>query len=599
VKMDGSIEENRKYLKSMEESARSYYEIKKGIRKPKKPKRRLPRVPSDKSNEQKKEEERRKREELKPALIQQNELYHFGPAKTAMENTEAGLNAYMNGDIQSASEKLEEAVEHFELNTDLSFNLGKFYLETGIDIDMGLKYLIEYYLFNNKDHYSSELEKLLHISGWKNSWEGYIDNGECQVGFEVKDDMIYFEEIPPGFTMHLPLSFRVPVSLDMERRDKEKVEMMDYLFLRKLASMDDNENADIYEITINKGSFKPFIKEFYGTIIELSNQKGIRELTPFNDLHIELLKYENYDPGQFGEPKEIAFMGFDDQLVSLIQVEIHKQNSGEFVDLFKGFAQKHLINEKLDSELDQEQDEWEQREQEVYDELTRFEMQQVLLDDYHYYEGQSNLYGEISVILFNLENGIPDPYDTKNEKVFIENKQKYLSLLGGVFDSIRSHKEVIKSIAFGGGEESRNNVDPSQMKLSHLLKEVKSEKVRNTLTSQFDDITTILEKKSHLTMVPMRLTLELILQESSMRLGINLEDGGSKKTLFQLIKEIKRKNKYPRVIDDQMYNIRTMANSSLHYNALEEYVTISKQEVKELVEQLLNVVDYFVKKFQL
>jgi hypothetical protein len=40
-----------------------------------------------------------------------------------------------------------------------------------------------------------------------------------------------------------------------------------------------------------------------------------------------------------------------------------------------------------------------------------------------------------------------------------------------------------------------------------------------------------------------------------------------------------------------------MANISLHYVALEEYISINEAEVKELFTQLLNLVEYFVKRF--
>ncbi|MBO1511877.1 tetratricopeptide repeat protein [Metabacillus bambusae] len=599
-----SIQELKGYLHNMEESAMQFYKVKKGIIERPKPKFRLDFDGIKEDKEQKKKDERRKRDELKPALIQQNELYYFGPAKVAIDLTREGLNAYKAGDVNDAIAKLEQAVENFSGNPDLSFNLGKMYLESGMDVAGGLLHLIEYLLSNTNEYYSKELSKILHLTRSKKLWKGYIDNEEYEIHFEIDDDMVHFDEIPKDFTFQFYLPYKVPVSLDLERKDKEKIEMVDYQFLKEIFTIDESLQTNLFEITINKGSFTPFVKEFYGTLLELSYDDEVPELTSFKDLHIEQLEQEHYYEGQFNEPKEVAFDNLNNQLVSVSLVEIHKENRDEFLDLFTGFAKKYLINEKSDEELDQEEDEWEYRQQEEYDSLGRFEMESFLYEEYQSFVGNSQLYGDVSVILYNLENNVPDPYETKNELVFKEKQEMYMAIWGDVFDAVKPQGIANGAITFGGEKKNEVQVvkkldDSSEEKLHEILGQVRSEKVKKLLTAHFNDIFDTLEDKAHLSMVPMRLTLEVILQESSLKIGINLLNGDRRKTLHHLIEETKKKRRYPKKINDQMYNIRTMANSSLHYDALEEYISINEVEVKELLSQLLNIVEYFVKRFGL
>ncbi len=596
MKQNWTVKELKDYLHTMEERAVRYYEIKKGIRERPMPKRRLDWDKVKENKEEAKEEERRKRDALKPDLIRQNELYHFGPAKVAVGLAREALNAYRENRVEEAVIKLEQAVEHFPDNLDLSFNLGKMFLETGVDVAGGIVHLLDYYLADADDYYNKEISKVLHLALNKNQFTGYIDNGAHQIHFEIDGEYVQFDEIPEDYTFTFHLPYKIPVSLGLERIDKEQIEMKDYQFLKEVFKMETQLPDAVYEIVINKGSFRPFVKEFYGTVLELSVKDGVQELTSFKDLHIEQLEQEHYHEGPFNEPKEIAFGGQNSQLVSIVRVEINEENRDEFLELFKGFAKKHLINEKSDEELDQEEDEWERMEQAQYENDGRFEMEAMLHEDYQSFLGNAKLYGDVAVILHNIEHNIPDPYETKNEQVFKEQQEKYMALLGDVFDEITASQTSKKQLISG---DEQKKEDPAQTNLNDIFEQIKSDKVKKILTAHVKDILDLLEDKTHLAMGPIRLTLEVLLKESSLKVGISLVEKKRKKTLNDLINETRIKKRYPKTIDDQMYNIRTMSNSSLHYNALEEYITIDETEVKELFAQLLNIIEYFVKRFRL
>jgi hypothetical protein len=98
-------------------------------------------------------------------------------------------------------------------------------------------------------------------------------------------------------------------------------------------------------------------------------------------------------------------------------------------------------------------------------------------------------------------------------------------------------------------------------------------------------------------LAPMNLTLEILLQETCLKIGKQITEGDKEKTLYLLIKETK--NQITKEIDNFLYQIRTTANTALHYNALKNYITFTKEEVEVLYSLLLKVVEFYIAKFKL
>jgi hypothetical protein len=584
------LSELEQILIKMEARVTDYYNRKKGISEPQKgTRKRLRKQLPFENNVNNPEDQKKKREQKKANLENHNELFYFGPARTAAALTREALKRWKQGDKRAAIKKQLEATEHSN-HIDFEFNLGKMYIESGFDYKEGLFHLLNYYVEQDEsDNHKAELHRFFNIEMEDNIYYGCMKNGLTQIEFELSGNEFTFTE-EESFNTSIPLPFKIPVSLDLERKDKERIKLRDYWYLTALHDSGE-EDVCTYEIKIHKNKAKEFIEDFYSTVIELSMDGKMKELSSFEKLkhilYLNNLKKQYYTQGTFGEPFEVAFPQ-DTSLISILLIEIPLQNNQEFLDLFKSFALNHLYLVDSSDEIDEE--EVRELEEMEYAAFAEWEAMQSKVDDYNSFLNQSELFADLTVLLDNLKLDKPDPYNAKNEALHLSAKQQYLNHLGDLFaemDKVPSKKRKI---------EVTQPKDELLEEIDNILMQIKSEKVRHTLKTLLYDARKILDASPRQSVGSMRLTLEILIKETCITAGYSLSKGERKKTLYELI--LDTKDNISTTIDHLIFKIRKNGNNALHYDEIKGLITFSEKEAKEHLEWLLQIIDFYVKKFK-
>ncbi|MEH7335339.1 hypothetical protein V7161_22215 [Neobacillus drentensis] len=531
-------------------------------------------------------------EEKKSALAKHNELYYFGPARTAVTLTREAIMDWEKGILEEALWKQQEACKHYN-HLDFEFNLGKMYLESGIDYSEGLFHLYNYFIHtSDSDYCKAQLYDWLQIEKIEGGYKGLLSNHSIIIDFEFfREEMTYYGD-DEVFQTDLPLPYKAPVSLDLERKDKETITMRDYWYLSELWDPK-GEIGRTYEIKIHQNKFQSFIKEFYSTVIELTKEGSLKELTSFKKLKHQLFMYnlskKYYHEGAFGEPVEVA-LPEDESIISILLITIPFENDEEFLDLFRKFSKEHLMNVKSNMEVDEENED-----DEYWKQQAEYEAHQEKIDSFETFLKNAELFATLSVILDNLNNDVSDPYHTENTMVYEVAKEHYLQHLGDLFDDMK--EEVEQQLHSSPKKKERTGKEKQLDLIDKILKKVDSEKIHQMLKENLYDAAELVNTRPKLALGPMRLTLEVLLQESCLKIGKSIREGDREKPLFVLINETK--DVITREIDTFLYKIRTNANTALHYNALRGLISLNKNEVETLYSILLQVVDFYVIKFKL
>ncbi|WP_099361216.1 hypothetical protein [Fredinandcohnia onubensis] len=580
-------------LQKLEEEVITYANVKKGKIKPN-CRRLRQRIPFEGSVNLEKE---KKIEEHKTKLANHNELFYFAPAQTAVALTIEAIELWNEGNEEVAIAKQKKAIEHFD-HLDFHFNLGKMYLESGIDYEEGIYYLLTYFVDQSYgDYYKSKLTDLLHIDMEDNIYFGHFDNGSKKINFEIENNEITYNNDADVFHIGIPLTFKIPISLDLEKRDKEIIKMRDYWYITHLYHPEMQDTLT-FEIKIHENQSKPFIEEFYSSVLELSKDRKLEELAYFDRLKHQLymynLKKQYYHQGVFGEPFEVAYPQ-NTSLLSILLIDIPTHHKEEFFDLFKSFALEHLYTVDNEDELDKN----DIRSKEEADEalFAEYQVHQERTDEYIHFVNQAEYFATLTVLLDNLKKERVDPYHEKNEALFLESKQKYLSHLGDLFSDIQ-HEET---------QQDKNNrkvhrpkvsqEDKLQEKIDEVLNLVNSERVREALKTSLHEARQSISTP-RLAIGAMRFTLEVLMQECCLGMGKSIKEGHRNKSLFLLVTETKDLIK-DKTINTLIYKIRTGGNTALHYDALIGLISFSKEEVEQHLHWLLQIIEFYVRKTRL
>ncbi|WP_226643170.1 DUF4145 domain-containing protein [Mesobacillus subterraneus] len=582
------VTELENILTEMEDKIISFYKREKGLIEPRTGNRRRLRkpLPFDESNI-------KKIEERKANLTNHNELFHYGPARTAVSYTREAIAKWEAEDFIGAIEHQREALSHFP-HLDLVFNLGKMYIESGQNYQEGLLHLVNYFVDSEySDLYKTELMNHLHIEKEDNVLYGYLANGLSQIDFEVSDNELSYT-LEPTFKTNIPLSFKIPVSLNLERKDQEKVKLRDYWYLSEIHQS--SGDTFCYEIKIHQNKAKEFIEDFYSTVKELSINGKLTELSSFDELKHKLYMYnirkQFYHRGAFDEPFEIAFPE-DTSLISILLIDLPAEHNLEFIDLFKSFALNQLYTVDSEDELDDE--EIRKMEEEEYAAIADYETKQAKKDQYLSLLNQAELFATLTVLLHNLINDIPNPYNAKNESLYMSAKQKYMNHLGDLFEE--NEKAIPEAVKKNTTKKGSQMSDQLMDEIEHVLASIKSPKLKSSLQALLYDAKNLIEPSPRQSVGSMRLTLEFLVKETCLTVGFNLKKDGKKKSLYELI--LDTKGNISKTIDHLIYKIRTNGNNALHYDEMKGLITFNEKEAREHLNWLLQVIDFYVKKFKI
>ncbi|WP_019414629.1 hypothetical protein [Paenisporosarcina sp. TG20] len=347
-------------------------------------------------------------------LTKLNENKLFIPAHKSIVLAEKSIKEWRQKNYEIAIENMEEAHEYFE-HIEIKLNLGKMYLSRGEEYEEGIALLLEYYLFSSiYDFYSIEIKKLFSLKeNQDGTLTGTISGVDDKLDFNVdKERHLNFEEEKEVFVADIPLPFKLPISLDLQRKDNKEIMNEDYRYLKKLV-YDSNEIE--FEIMIERHRCTKFLSEFYGTVLEWAQKEGdIIPLAAFEELKMDLflanIKREHYIQG-FDEPAEIAIPE-DKSLISILKIKVIPKSMNEFFMLFREFARRNLISKESDWEVEESYREYEQQNAE-YEDVSMQTMERRL--EYEQLVEHGKEYAKLYCILTNIERNVSDPYIYEEE----------------------------------------------------------------------------------------------------------------------------------------------------------------------------------------
>lgn len=584
------IEKTSQEIKRLEEEAIYFYQMEKGlIEKPRRNgKNRLSFDKVKKGYSEKVEEERKKRADLKPKLVEQNEMFHFRPVKTAIQLTNEAISHVDHGLYEEAIPKFIDSLEHFSFSKELIFNLGRARIESG-DYE-GLFDLLDYWFLTEEgDYYHDQLQQIFHLQSDGNLHMGSII-GKTRLAFEVQDDMAEITEGMEEFEgVSIPLPYKVPVSLELERKDKQDVKLFDYDYLKEWTITGERAEHHQYEVVLPISVFRLFLNQFAGTIVKLSHGH-FKELTAFSELYLREEKYQ-HEQLVLDPPDR-----YDAPMASYALVQIPQENNKEFLNDYRQFVDQYVTKEMSDEEQDAREEAYFANQAEVEAHMERsIELQ----EQFQRFSNNADHYGKLVAYLDNLKKNTEKPYESLDEARMEEARKEYLSLFGDVFEGIFKNRRVTRMPSPPAEDlnEEKIEVSPNRKVIDKLLGKIVSDDIKIPLDSELSPIIEVIPVSPKSALSHMRIVLEILLVKSVRKLGLD-PDG---ETLFNLMNStIYTRNKK---IDDYMHEIRKTVNQhGAHFDESKQFSVaaekIDQKRVEALLEKLLEVVEFYVKRFK-
>lgn len=516
-------------------------------------------------------------------LIKSNEEKFFRPAQKSVVMAEKSIKEWRSNKCEEAIVIMADAYDCYK-HKEIQFNLGKMYLAHGEHYIDGLVHLIEYYFSSNSyDFYSIELKKLFSLQESHGVLTGKIDGEGSTLNFILdKDGYLNFEDERERFRAEIPLSFKLPISLNLQRKDKQNIENEDYRYLKELLS-DVKEKE--YEVVIERHKFTKFFSDFYGTVLELTkDESNIVPLAAFEELKMDLflsnLRREHYVRGE-DEPAEIAFPE-DESLMSILKIKVSPKNMNDFILLFREFARRNLISTESDWEIEDQFGEYEQQIAERENEYERRVEYVQLLE-------HGKEYAKLKCVLSNIKRETPEPYLFKEEEYQIFYND-YVSRFQPYYLDVIEDRKQIKEVRI-------DNTD-NYSRISNQIGEVRNEILREKLVKQIIDIENQIKVNPNFSLNPMRVTLEGVIKEACRKRNIPVlkEKGNttSSRNLMTLYKELKLND-----LSKEILHLVNKGNTASHYDYLNSFISVDKNEAKELFDILLLCIRFMTKKFAL
>ena len=502
------------------------------------------------------EENKEKRLRNRKKQMKENEEAFFKQAELALQINKKGIDQSINGDNEAAIDFFVEAYQSFpevkirdgmESNPawlSICFNLGKALFNEGY-LEDGFEYLMHYYTktFEGNatrdalQHMFSIVEKYVDrrrvITATYDGINFFLD----KEGISTKMDGINHFQL-------IDLSFKQPVSLQIEGRSKDHPELLDYFFLHKLYPSTETQTR--YEILLPLNKVAVFRNEFYRTLS--TNEHFITNMiNDFNQLRTEYIVADIQErTRKFSDYPE----SYAQRFKSVLYVDVPTYLDESFNEEYRQFINSYVSNEVSDNEMDEE-------------ELLQLKgslgelngwLFSILEREHHdaqeHHRHVAELYADLKVMEQNFLQNDVMPFMIDRDSDYEGFKLEYLQLLDRVFDqkAFLKEREVyvedVETILF---QDKALEASINQ----HLL----------TIRQLIDvDVRSAIAK--------MRFVLEELLSHILDREGYSLYGEEYRLTSTQMI--LKIKSRIGEKLKDNMIQLQNKANSWSHYEAYED-----------------------------
>lgn len=529
----------------------------------------------------------------KKELITRNESFYFRPAAIGVEKAYQSIRRWRNGDLTAAISLMEEAKDNFPESEDLLFNLSKMYIEEGTNKLKGLTLLLNYYIFrDNSNYYKKKIRELFYIEEDDTYYAGSIMIENQKITFYVDEEQNMQIENDHAIEMlnNIPLAFKVPRNLNLERKDKENIEFLDYKFVKEIIK----DDYLTFELNLPKEKFLVFISEFYATVLELAGKEKIETLIDFKELELTLkmknISRKYYHQGM-DEPVELA-IPLDEQLISVLKftVPFHKEN--EALIVFRLFCKKYIITNETQKELEEAFVEKERIETEAQgDWQSKMEKKEELKRLLK----MSKEYAELKIIQSNIKMGKENSFEfnTEEYEVFEEYRMDFIS----------NFNEKYKELLDINNDFKVMNQNNRAYQINELMLMIADKNFRDNINIRLNEIIVEMKNFPHLTLNPMRSVLEGTIKKIYSKKGkkiIEKNEFGKIITIplailwNQISKEVKNEK-----VQASVGDLILKGNIGSHYDDVSPFREIKYKEANDLLGDLLNCINYLVLQYEL
>ncbi|WP_342564261.1 hypothetical protein NST84_03440 [Paenibacillus sp. FSL R7-0345] len=536
-------------------------------------------------------EKRRERDRTKLDRIHYNKSNYFGPIEERLEQSRDAIHLYSDNKKEEAINLFIKVVEEslsVIKTPQLYFNLGKVLLEEGYS--QGIFYLVVYALHvDNGDWYGELIREWFPITVKHDRISVILPDGQI-LNILIESDIYKLDDnIPEIEPLVLPLHYKTPISLRLEREDKDLITYLDYKYLHRI--YDQSDISIVYEIMIPKSYFPVFYQEFMGTIEQMGNYSI---LTDFDALYLECyiheLKMKFDHPYHFdsnGQEPKLLLMK---EVVSILTINLPLELEEGFIESFRYFLDKFVTQEKSDEEMDADEDQY------IEDEMERMGEEFELLNDYavkmqfsheySYYQTMGELFAELGVVDDNLCKGIENPYETKNIVLNQQLINDYMELFENIFDEFKLEEKL--SIV---QHQPKDDIE-------QLIQRIRDLETKNVIAQRISSIKSVITVDPPSALSHMRVVLEVIMKKLFLKLRREITYPNGNAIELDKLMGLTR-NDRPKLIDNAMYNIKSKANTVLHFTALQEKNNIpmplvDKENALQLYDSLKKVMRYYI-----
>ena len=523
----------------------------------------------------------KEREETLTDRIAFNEENYFSKAKKTISLVEKGINDAENVDYKEAIASFKLALQtlpgknYGQLSASLYFNLGKSYFEEG-NIETGLRYIIKYCeMKSDADYYKTALTKLFQFEYKRVNIQGEaqrVIKGGTLTGkkFEAAKGKPIFKKPIKVDNPRIYLDYKIPVNLEIEKKEKENTLLLDYQYLARIHKS--SQSHYVYELRLPLCNLSDFMNEFYGTLLEY--ELSITLPNDLNTLYTELLvgnklqeSLKHYEQNKYTPLHEF-------KSIAIIEVPFEKNH--HFLEDYKQFLTLFVLKKKTEKELVQEEI---GKIKQEYLHVEKFELDQMWMQyeaEYYHHLKTREEYAKLCLRLYNVENDIP--HNTDNKEIYNQAKSHYQKLLGNAFAYFQTGKKR------GSGVFAYLGIHHVQLDCF--------------IENQWAQMQKIIEIDPEATLQRARVVIEAIIEE------ILIKRGSSASNLDLRSKIEKIDWSLNDDIRAKLVKLRFKGNKSNHYEEIKrsyfgKLEMITKEQAIQNLAYLKETIIYLIQKFQL
>lgn len=532
------------------------------------------------------EKNRERRNKNRNKIKAENEKNFFKPADKALLLNEEAITLTLIGEYEQGNELFHKAYQSFPKITEgefrstndaylaILFNLGKSYFNEGY-LEEGFNYLSRYYRFTKSgDFVRDSLETLFQIQIKRR--DEMIAHYEG-IDFRMMGGDIEIDTNGINTFSTLKFPYKQPISLGLETKSKEFVELSDYFYLHELSNPD--SNVCRFELMLPLNKISVFKKEYYSIILEDMNI-SYEPLEELDYLISESMVAENQEKNRkYHEYPEFKSENFK----SLAVLTVKKQYKYAFLNEFSHFIKMYVDNQLSEDEMEEKLVSDYKRK---FDNLSiwfRYELLKEYKNMQMHHRETAKVYADLKVLEQNLMENKKDLFNTVNHSSHHQYQKKYLEFLNNIFRERK--KEIIKIEANFGDIRSI---------------QIRNKAFKSSFTNKWDIMMQLLEKEDPVAaMAKIRGVLEEVLSKILEQEQEELYRGNYRLTPTQMVMKIEKK-----IGQEVKENILQLHQKSKNYSHFEgnDYLQESNNEKSycEAVELLnllkkttLNLVNYF------